>query len=372
MKDYKYDISVVVPVYNAEKYVTKTLESLFSKRKKGLQIIIVNDGSTDNSRDLIAEMVKNKRDVLVIDQENQGLSAARHSGLKLAEGEYIAFLDSDDWLDEGCYEECYKIAKQENSDVLIYRSKIYNEKTSTNSSFYDSKIFDLILGQKKFITTNLSETTIMCLLEPSVARIIKRSYWDRFGLQFPIGLYYEDFPVHYRELCTAERITLLNKEYYFYRIGNEGKITDLKCKKRYDIFKIFDLAFREIQQHDVPEDAYFSFVYVFCRTFHWCFDNIADEYKEDFLEKSIEEISRIPRSWFTSNKYFQNNFNIRLALVMLYRYKLKRALLNFHKGREIKRKLYGLMASLMFLNKKIFLNKMLRAVKSRIVRAVPL
>ncbi len=372
MREHRYDISVVVPVYNAEKYVAGTLESLFSQSKKNLQIIIVNDGSTDGSRDIIGEMVKGRRDVIVIDQENQGLSAARHSGLKVAEGEYIAFLDSDDWLDRDCYEECYDLAREEDSEVLIYRSRIYDERTSESYPFYDSKVFDLVLGGKRFITTNLRETGIMCLMEPNAnTRIIKRSYWDRFGFRFPFGLYFEDFPVHFKELFTAERITILNREYYFYRIGNEGKITDSKSKKRYDIFEIFDLTFREIQSRDVPEEAYFFFVFVFCRTFHWCFDNIADEYKEQFLERSIEEISRIPRHWFVPNEYFRNNFHIKLALVMLYKYRAKRGLLNFHKGREIKRKIYGLMASLMFLSKKNFLGKMFRAVTSRITRLVP-
>lgn len=114
-----YKVSVIVPIYNVEKYIKKCLNSLVNQTLQEIQIILVNDGSKDKSGEIAkeyAQMYKNK--ILYLEKENGGLSDARNYGIPYAEGEYIAFIDSDDYIDENAYEEMYDKAKKENSDYV--------------------------------------------------------------------------------------------------------------------------------------------------------------------------------------------------------------------------------------------------------------
>ena len=92
-------VSIIVPVYNVERYIEKCLCSLINQSYKNIEIICVNDGSPDNSRDIIESLIKSDGRIRLIDQQNQGLSGARNTGLDAAQGEYMMFLDSDDWID---------------------------------------------------------------------------------------------------------------------------------------------------------------------------------------------------------------------------------------------------------------------------------
>ena len=112
-------ISIIVPVYNVEKYINKCLKTLTQQTLQDIEIIIVNDGSLDKSVDIIEKYVKeNSSKIKYYEKENGGLSSSRNYGLEYATGEYIAFLDSDDYVETNMYEEMYNLAKQENADMV--------------------------------------------------------------------------------------------------------------------------------------------------------------------------------------------------------------------------------------------------------------
>src|SRR3954470_7921673 len=100
-------VSVVIPVYNAEKYITECIESLLNQTLKQCEFIFVNDGSSDNSSQIINEFKKKDNRIILINQENQGVSIARNNGLKAASGEYVGFVDADDYIDCEMYETIY-------------------------------------------------------------------------------------------------------------------------------------------------------------------------------------------------------------------------------------------------------------------------
>ena len=114
--------SVIVPVYNVEKYIEKCIESIFNNQINDVEIIIVNDGSTDNSRNIINKYAE-RDNIVIIDQENAGLSAARNSGLKIAKGEYILFLDSDDYLEPEALDILYKVVCESRADLYVFARK---------------------------------------------------------------------------------------------------------------------------------------------------------------------------------------------------------------------------------------------------------
>ena len=138
-------ISIIVPVYNVEKYIAKCLKSLTLQTLQGIEIIIVNDGSLDRSIDIIEKYVKeNPTKIKYYEKKNGGLSTARNYGLEYATGEYIAFLDSDDYVEINMYEEMYNLAKKENADMVEcdfiweweYGKKVYDKLSQQYSDVF--------------------------------------------------------------------------------------------------------------------------------------------------------------------------------------------------------------------------------------------
>ncbi len=110
-------VSVIVPVYNVEKYLEECIESLINQTLTDIEIICINDGSTDNSLKILEELQKKDNRIKIINQKNSGVSSARNNGIENATGEYIGFVDSDDWIDSDYYEKLYNTAKKYNSDI---------------------------------------------------------------------------------------------------------------------------------------------------------------------------------------------------------------------------------------------------------------
>ena len=126
MKNIK--ISVIIPVYNVEKYIIECIESIINQTFKDIEIIVVNDGSKDNSIKIVEEYLSDKR-LKIINKENRGLSSARNKGMKIARGEYIYFIDSDDFINEDVLEVLYKNLESERFDIIFSNFSFYNDKT---------------------------------------------------------------------------------------------------------------------------------------------------------------------------------------------------------------------------------------------------
>ena len=120
-------VSVIVPVYNVEKYVKRAVESIIKQNFTDLEILLVNDGSTDNSLQEINLITEKYKNVKVFTQENQGVSSARNLGIKKAQGDYICFLDADDYLEDGVLNKFYSLCKENDLDVIRGAYKIYSE-----------------------------------------------------------------------------------------------------------------------------------------------------------------------------------------------------------------------------------------------------
>ena len=113
------ELSVIIPVYNTDKYLEKSLDSLTSQTLKDIEIICVNDGSTDNSLAVLQKYADKDSRIIVINQEHKMQGAARNAGIKIAEGEYIGFVDSDDWVDKDYFEKLYNAVKKYDSDIAL-------------------------------------------------------------------------------------------------------------------------------------------------------------------------------------------------------------------------------------------------------------
>lgn len=178
-------VSVIVPVYNREKWLKRCLDSLINQTLQDIEIICIDDGSTDNSRDILADYQKDDERVKVILQNNEGPSSARNKGLDIATGDYIGFVDSDDYVDRDYYEKLYKAASETRADIACAGIIRKNESQSKILANYTAQnCFEET--RDKFIVVNFPKNNYI------VNKIYKRTELNKFNIRFKEGVLYED------------------------------------------------------------------------------------------------------------------------------------------------------------------------------------
>ncbi len=232
--------SIIVPVYNVEKYLEKCLESILNQTFKDFEAIIVNDGSTDNSQEIIDKYVnKDQKIFKSFKKENGGLSDARNFGIERAKGEYIVFLDSDDYIDENLLNTLNNYISK-NSDLQLL--KIPYKRVDENENIIYKEIIDeeLNSGENLFIKLRNKKVCI----EPACFYCINREYWIRNKFSFPIGKFHEDFAIMLIVLLKAQKVQIIKNSYYNYTIRNNSIMTsnsyEKKVKKAYDKLEHYD------------------------------------------------------------------------------------------------------------------------------------
>lgn len=222
------DISIIVPAYNAGKYIERCLESLINQTKNELEFIIVNDGSTDNTEEIVKK-IKDKR-IKYFKNKNQGIGKTRNFGISKAKGKYIMFLDSDDYLDDTACESLFDKAEKDDLDVVICDFyKVFEDGTiieERNPDFEDASLEE----NPEIISENLCPW----------AKIYKRSLITDNKIKFVEDLKYEDAPFVIECLDKANKIGKINKclNYYLIHSNSETTVRDRRC---FDILKIIDI-----------------------------------------------------------------------------------------------------------------------------------
>lgn len=228
-------ISVVIPVYNVENYVSKCIESVIKQTYKDLEIIIVNDGSTDRSGSICDFYSRLDKRIVIIHQENKGLSAARNKGIESATGEYIGFVDSDDWIQEDMYEFLYKNIINYNADISICGCRhVYS---------VDHNIDDASTVKKDDIKTIEGKDIISNYIINYKKGLIKNIVWDKLykrnlfdKILFPEGKIYEDHFVSYKLLDKARKVVISNNPKYNYFIRGDSLSHRPPSKHIFDLF----------------------------------------------------------------------------------------------------------------------------------------
>lgn len=235
--NHRITISVIIPVYNAEKYLERCLDSIFIQ-DGNFEVIAVNDGSTDKSLQILQNYAKKHSNIRIIDQKNQGISAARNAGLKVAKNKYITFVDNDDWLEPDAFSIVRSVIKKDKPDILL-------------SSFYDvydkewvrqtqgEEIANLVLGERKLPKRDMDK---LVLFSPFYAQdaysdlyysgalvthnFFKKDFLNTHKLQFPHGMSnMEDLIFMYRTYIYNPRISIVSEPIYNYynRVDSESK-----------------------------------------------------------------------------------------------------------------------------------------------------
>ena len=232
-------VSVIVPIYNVEKYLEKCINSLLSQTLEDIQIILVNDGSKDNSGTIAKKYAKKNKDkVIYVEKENGGLSDARNYGLKYATGDFVAFLDSDDYIEKNAYEEMYNKAIEENADYVecdfIWE---YPNKAKIDKQYkYQNK--KEMLSFVRVVAWN---------------KLIKRSLIIEHNLEFPKGLRYEDVEFTYKLIPYINKFAYVDKPFIHY-VQREGSIANVQNERTAEIFTVLDEVIEFYKKNNIYEE----------------------------------------------------------------------------------------------------------------------
>ena len=208
-------ISVVVPVYNVEKYLEKCLNSIINQTYKNIEIIVVDDGSTDSCGQLCDEYAIMDKRIIVIHKKNGGLSDARNVGIDNATGKFICFIDSDDYVESNMIEKLYSVCKETNSDICCCGKFIEN---TSNTKISNSKDFFICSSEEaleRMLTINDIETSAW-------DKIYKTSLFKNNDIKYPVNEIYEDMSTTYKVIDKAEKICHIPIPLYHYVIRNDS------------------------------------------------------------------------------------------------------------------------------------------------------
>lgn len=226
--------SIIIPVYNVEKYIVKCLESIYKQTYSKYEVIIINDGSPDNSKELIKNYIKNKKNFHLYDKENGGLSDARNYGLKYVTGDYILFIDSDDYIDNELLEKINKKLKQKKYDIIRYGLKIVDE----NGTILRDTVGITDNNQSKLDATK--EILNHEFVEPAWLYAYNTKMWKKNDFLYPIGRIHEDYGLTPIVIDKAKSIGFVNYNGYNY-VQRENSIMNQvnyeKIVKRCNDFK---------------------------------------------------------------------------------------------------------------------------------------
>ena len=313
-------VSVVVPVYNTEKYLRRSLNALINQTlpKKELEIIAVDDGSTDNSRLILKEYSDKYPDIFkVFTKENGGQATARNLGIQMASGDYIGFADSDDFVDVTMFEKMQALAKRENADLVEchYHSMLeLDEKDDSGMPLYKE------IPTRGTISSKADPKELF--LNPQVSpwnKLYKREVLINGGIRFPEGVIYEDTSFYIKTIPYIKKQSYLDEKLVYYSVRQSSTMTSNQGKKVGDIFRVLEDILDFYRKNDFflkyrDELEYFCVKIAFCSNFSRIGRVSDPKIKRELLDQTFEFVRKeFPH--YKENKYFKGKIGLYIRSV---------------------------------------------------------
>ena len=288
-------LTVVIPVYNVERYLKRCIESVLAQEWKDYEIILVDDGSTDHSPQICDDYVKAYNFISVIHKENGGLSEARNTGISHAKGEYVYFPDSDDWIEPDTFIALAEAIESQEFDIISFnREFVKGEEDAIVSEPEVTQVFE---GKDAFV---------QCLKHSYITgfandKIYRKSLFIDNNILFPKGKYYEDLGTNYKLFLSAKKVYATNQKYYHYLIDNPDSITQSWNEKKFsDMFGFYkDIFYSDFVRSQLnQEELQISQLYYVNGLIHLLaslykskldkkYIDITDEVKQELLKNSV-------------------------------------------------------------------------------------
>ena len=287
-------VSIIVPFHNVEKYISKCLTSLIYQSLYDIEIICINDASTDDSKNIVQHYIENDKRIILLNVNNMsGQSYARNLGLEVASGEYIGFVDSDDWVELDMFEKMYNKAKSADSDITMCQAQLYDDKEQT---FYTNDYYSLKSLEKygdKVFTPDETKDEILNINVVLWNKIYKREFLQNISVKFQNGYIYEDLPFFFETYLKAQRINILWEAPYYYRQNRQFSTMQNSDKKVYDRIPMVERTYNVLKQASFFEEKKAEII-------SWIIDDIfhrytllEDRYYEDYFAKMKEFFQKI-------------------------------------------------------------------------------
>lgn len=278
-------VSVVVPVYNMEKYIEQCVTSLLTQTLKEIEIIFVDDGSTDNSFELLQKFAKNDKRIVIIKQSNSGVGAARNAGIKVSRGEYLSILDADDFFDPFMLENAYNKSKQDNADVLIFKVKSYDEETGVTEDLKWCRR-DYWIPSTVFSYKDVSDRLFCLGALWAWDKLFRTEFIKKFNIEFQNQRTCNDARFVVLAFSLAERISTCDNAYAIHRIGRKDSLSVTREHSWNCFYKAFlscEELLKKFERYNEVVQAMRNWVLDFSL---WNYETITGKHKRDIYNLS--------------------------------------------------------------------------------------
>lgn len=312
-------LSIIVPVYNVQNYLKNCLDSIIQQTYSQLEIILVNDGSTDDSGNICEKYAMLDERIKVIHQQNKGRSSTRNTGLKYVTSSYITFVDADDSIDKDTYKTVMKVIENKNIDLVSFGIKVVGNYLMENRLNDDNYYKVLFKGIKKVNKETILQTDI------SVCnKVFKKDLIDKYNITFPEKLLYEDAAFFYKYISISKNVFYIPEKYYFY-LRHESSImvkTFQTTSKAIDHLYIFENIYCFYKNNNLVEQYNSLINTIFENYFYLSYIHSTEEKKKEVCnlgkkfivqlnlnqdyDKLIQQF--IIKQHYSKNKFINNNF----------------------------------------------------------------
>lgn len=298
-------ISVIIPVYNVEDYLKECLDSICNQSFEDIEIICVDDGSTDSSLNILKDYESGDNRINIISQENQGAGAARNVGLTYSQGDYVYFADGDDYLELTALEKLYELSIAKNADFIIFKINNFFEETGEvmDDDYYNMPYLKKRVGENTFNYDDVSKMALkLCVCPPGC--FFKREFIE--DIRFPEGLLFEDNVFFTHAIFKADEVYFYDKFLYNRRKRKDSTTTPITVKSL-DTIEITNLLLDlcdEFKHENHKKELYYRIF----NNIYSIFKNAEPSQKEEFFNKIRNDYLKSKDKW-ESDEYFKNELN---------------------------------------------------------------
>jgi len=281
-------VSIIIPVYNVKRYLRQCLDSCLAQTMHEVQIICVDDGSTDSSPDILREYASTDVRVRIVTQKNGGQAAARNAALPHIRGKYLLFVDSDDWIHEETCQRTFQLAEKHDADLCIFRSvrpgkKVGKTKHGQNLHEDIRFLSDLTADEK-------CKKQLFCRDISPWCKLTRTDFLRQHEFTFPEGLVFEDVPFHWNVICEAKRILYIKDELYYYR-QRAGSTVASRSKNRFDGITVYDIIKQNLEKSGCYEDCRQLFLNDKLAAFRSHYREIGPRFRQEMRQRILESLT---------------------------------------------------------------------------------
>lgn len=295
-------VSVIIPVYNAKDFLHESIPSVLNQTLEDIELVCVNDGSTDDSLDILNDYASKDNRVRVIDKENGGCGSARNMALDNAKGDYIYFFDPDDFISPDALEKLYNNAQRNGSDLVIFKIARFEDIDNVDYSHpgfdFENVFGDVDFDNFTFNYTDIKEHVLNTSFAPWT-KLYRKELLDGYDdFRFPTDVAFDDTPFHVQSMLRAKKLSFVPEFFYFYRF-NPNSINNTSSNGT-DIFRICDIVENFLKDNGYYEEFIEEFKYFKIKQiFNYISSTGTEEYfalaKKELLEIDISDNEIIPQ-----------------------------------------------------------------------------